>query len=373
MAKKYTHQDFLDKLQEKGKELTPLETYVNSKTKILFKCNKCGYEWRAAPNQILYKTGCPECKKVKLSALHTMTKEQFEKKMQEQRPRLKVFGQYQGTHNPVELICDKGHIWHLNQANVAFTPAPNGGCPYCNGRILIPEENSVAAKRPDLIKYFQDKQMTTQIMPRSTKKVDFVCPDCGHIKSMSMDNLTTRGFHCNFCSDNISYPNRILRSFLKQVSCQLDEDYQLEWYSAPYRFDGYFILHSQQYVIEMHGLQHYQQVFPNVSLSQQQKRDAEKRKICHDLGIIEVEIDCSNSNFDFIKTNLCSNSVLSSIFDLSCIDWLELREGASKNLIKEAATLFKQNKSNVEISRVLKLDRHTVASYLKEAIELGWL
>lgn len=73
MAKKYTHQDFLNKLQEKGKNLTPLESYVNSTTKIAFQCNDCGHIWQAAPAQILSKTGCPECAKKKLSAAHSMT------------------------------------------------------------------------------------------------------------------------------------------------------------------------------------------------------------------------------------------------------------------------------------------------------------
>ena len=42
--------------------ITLLETYINSKTKILHKHN-CGKEWYAIPNNILNGTGCPDCAK----------------------------------------------------------------------------------------------------------------------------------------------------------------------------------------------------------------------------------------------------------------------------------------------------------------------
>lgn len=42
--RKLTHEEFKNKLESKGVEITPLEEYINSSTKILCKCNKCGYE-----------------------------------------------------------------------------------------------------------------------------------------------------------------------------------------------------------------------------------------------------------------------------------------------------------------------------------------
>lgn len=179
-------------------------------------------------------------------------------------------------------------------------------------------------------------------MPRSMQRMDFICPNCGHTKNMIVDNLTSKGFHCDYCKeDGISYPNRMLRSFLKQVSQYLDEDYQLEKYIAPYKFDGYFIYNSQPYAVEMHGLQHYEQVFSTVTLEEQQQRDEEKRHKCCELGIIEIEIDCRISDFDYIKTNLYK-SKLSDLFDFSKIDWLQLREDVSKNIVKEVADLAKK-------------------------------
>ena len=42
--KKLTHEEFIKKLESKGVNITPLEKYINSSTKILCRCNKCGYE-----------------------------------------------------------------------------------------------------------------------------------------------------------------------------------------------------------------------------------------------------------------------------------------------------------------------------------------
>ena len=42
-------------------EYTLLEDYINSKTKILMKHNKCGFEWKVAPDNFLAGTKCPKC------------------------------------------------------------------------------------------------------------------------------------------------------------------------------------------------------------------------------------------------------------------------------------------------------------------------
>ena len=36
--------------------------YVNNKTKVLIKCNKCGHEWEVRPDNMLHCVhGCPKC------------------------------------------------------------------------------------------------------------------------------------------------------------------------------------------------------------------------------------------------------------------------------------------------------------------------
>jgi len=60
-----TNDEFLQKVYEQvGNKYTFLESYKDSKNKILCRHNKCGYEWKVTPNEFLgnHKTRCPKCK-----------------------------------------------------------------------------------------------------------------------------------------------------------------------------------------------------------------------------------------------------------------------------------------------------------------------
>lgn len=55
--------EFLSDLYDKHGNLITIESkYINDSTKMLFKCNKCGYIWNAKPRTILNGHGCPKCK-----------------------------------------------------------------------------------------------------------------------------------------------------------------------------------------------------------------------------------------------------------------------------------------------------------------------
>jgi len=59
---KRTNDEFLLKLKSMYKErYTPLEEYINSKTKIKFRCNECNNVWLTSPHSIFSNTGCPVC------------------------------------------------------------------------------------------------------------------------------------------------------------------------------------------------------------------------------------------------------------------------------------------------------------------------
>lgn len=60
----YTHDDFVEKVIEKyNNEYTVLGKYINSKTKVIMRHNKCGTEWEVNPANFLFGNCCPnnEC------------------------------------------------------------------------------------------------------------------------------------------------------------------------------------------------------------------------------------------------------------------------------------------------------------------------
>jgi DNA-directed RNA polymerase subunit M/transcription elongation factor TFIIS len=60
---KKTHQQFIDELSKKNKDVLILTEYKNTDTKIKFKCLKCGKEHMASPYRLLQGRGCISCKK----------------------------------------------------------------------------------------------------------------------------------------------------------------------------------------------------------------------------------------------------------------------------------------------------------------------
>lgn len=57
-----THTEYVKELEDRP--IKVIEEYEDSQTKILHLCEKCNYQWRARPNNIIhYKTGCPKCNK----------------------------------------------------------------------------------------------------------------------------------------------------------------------------------------------------------------------------------------------------------------------------------------------------------------------
>ena len=56
--------EFRKKLADINAHITPLEEYVLSSKPIKYKCQVCGYEWKATPNNILRGSGCPKCNRI---------------------------------------------------------------------------------------------------------------------------------------------------------------------------------------------------------------------------------------------------------------------------------------------------------------------
>lgn len=65
MSKKLTIQEVQKKIDENFEQKVSLAgPYVNRRTKILLRCEECGYEWEATPTSVLYsdyRHRCPNC------------------------------------------------------------------------------------------------------------------------------------------------------------------------------------------------------------------------------------------------------------------------------------------------------------------------
>ena len=56
-----TNKEFVSELKAINPTIIPIEKYINNRIKILCKCKKCSYEWKAQPHRLLSGQGCPNC------------------------------------------------------------------------------------------------------------------------------------------------------------------------------------------------------------------------------------------------------------------------------------------------------------------------
>lgn len=265
------------------------------------------------------------------------------------------------------------------------------GCSCCKGKIVVKGINDISTTNPELIKYFVNTEEAYTHSIGSDKKVLCKCPCCGYEKEISISNLYYQGISCPICSDGFSYPEKFMVNFLNQLkqNNQLN-DFIYQYTSknnkwcGKYKYDFYFIKNEESYIIETHGIQHYEKSFKKIdskTLEEEQENDKIKFELAIDNGIkLEnyITIDCRKSDLEHIKNNII-NSKLNEIFDLSKINWIEIGQYSEKSLVKEVCNYWyiHNNINNAglttkDLEKVFKLGKTTIIRYLKKGTKLGW-
>lgn len=115
---KLTTKEYQDRLKS---NITLLESYINSSTPILHKCNKCEYEWKASPSNVMAGTGCPLC-----GGTLRKTDEAYKKEVDSLG--FIVQGTYINNKTPLMHICKaKGHKIYTTPSNLLTRKS----CSFC--------------------------------------------------------------------------------------------------------------------------------------------------------------------------------------------------------------------------------------------------
>ena len=295
------------------------------------------------------------------------THEEFMKEMEEKgNPNVKVIGVYKNTKTKIECECknNSDHYWAAWPGNLR----KGEGCPYCSGRYAC-TENDVYHNRPDLLRYFENEEDAKKYTVFSNQKVELICPECGSKKKMEISKLSEYGFYCDVCNDGVSFPNKVIRNLLedKSVLPQLDGK-KIEWYPKWGKrvfFDSVIFIKDKIICIEMQGNQHKTGKWKNTEVPSIKERDEYKRKKCKELGIIEIEIDCEDTDFECIKGEILE-SELTYYINLSCVDWDMVFKRSLSSLVVKVCNIYNATLKGVtEIAKELDLNRGTVIKYLQ--------
>lgn len=249
------------------------------------------------------------------------------------------------------------------------------GCACCNGKTVVKGINDIATTDPWMIEYLVNKEDAYRFTSNSGEKIKTKCPDCGSVKTMQITTLYTYGFGCTKCSDGISYPNKFIINLLKQLNVDFKTEYSPEW-SKGRRYDSY--IPSKNLIIEMDGgLGHGNKIHSksNITLEESKEIDSWKDEQARLHGIEVIRIDCNynhENKFEFIKNNLL-NGDITNYFDLSSIDWDEINNRSTSNLIKLCCDYYNSNNVRLkDMANFFNIHYTTLLDYLKQGKNLGW-
>lgn len=375
MGKKLTEEEFFAKVYEKNEhvrngDLEIRGTFISTSDRIECHCNRHDVLWSPIADSLYKGIGCRGCAKEGISKNKTKSHEEFVAEMAISHEGIKVLTRYTGMYSDITVELKCGHLWTTKAAYVYHR---NFQCPYCTGNAILVGFNDLWTTSPETAALLADHQEGFLVSKGSGQTKDFICPLCGRQQPKIVHNISRRGWQCSFCGDGVSYPNKFGRAFLDQViGDKYIPEYNDDW-CKPYKYDNFFQYNGQNYFLEMDGWFHYREdSMSDIPLEERQKIDALKDELAREHNIHMIRINCVESNRDYIANNMI-NSELSSIFDLSKIDWQKCDMQAQKNLVKEACELYMSGiKSTKEISEIIRVGQNTVIRYLKKGVEFGW-
>jgi len=264
----------------------------------------------------------------------------------------------------------------------------NSGCACCSNpsKIVVVGYNDIPTTAPWMIKYFQGGyDEAKKYTRRSREEIIPICPDCGQIKDkkMRIQNIYLRkSIGCKKCSDNISYPSKIMFNILEQLQIDFETEYNPEWCKYLFKdkprrglYDFYFKLNDKKYITEMDGAWHTNDNNISGQTKMESKYiDDEKDRLAIEHRIEKpIRIDSEISDLEYIKQNILK-SKLNELFNLSKIDWKKVEEFALSNLVKVACE-YKNNNTDLttrDIGKTMKLSISTIIDYLKKGSSIGW-
>ena len=379
-AKRKSVEQFMKDFKKKGNPNVKLiGTYKKAASKIECECkNNPEHRWFTTPDCLLRGYGCPHC--AKLIGRDKKSNEQFLKELKEINPNIMPLEEYKGARDSIKLQCkiNSKHIWYNSPTHLL-----NGeGCPFCapGHKILENDEHTLGKERPDLLKYFQDedKPEAFKVSVKSSKKFYFICPECKRVKTkeISVNTLSTYGFSCDYCSDGISIPNKIIRNISLQLKEQkIIEDYYCEHspkWLRPYRYDCFWIINKNKFLaIEMDGVGHFNGNNP-WSDTMAKERDKIKDILSQENGVELIRINCSKITFDSIKDELLNNEIIKNY--LINIDWEIVNKSSQNNLMKEVCEYYNNHTDErlLDIGKKFKINKMTAGKYIRRGEEFGW-
>lgn len=146
-----------------------LSSYLRWNVPVKVHCSKCGFNFPSIPNNLLRGSGCPECKRKRLSILHTTTYDEAEHLVESVSH--KEYKIIKDSYNGTNSIA----MFHHNVCNRDFPTKPNNFI--CNGsRCPLCYLDNKQSKGEKYIQTYLDKRGYSYEYPKTFNSLRDIYP-----------------------------------------------------------------------------------------------------------------------------------------------------------------------------------------------------
>ena len=272
---KYTHNYLLNEWNYTKNTVDPEEISSGSGKIIWWLCKNincsfnCKHEWQSTiPNRI-NGNGCPFCSiPLKQVCIHNSIKITHPEISKQWHPILNndLIANNYSSQSGINVwwlcpeTCKEGckHEW-----NTAICSRINGGgCPYCSNRCKPCIHNSIVYSHPEIVKQWHstknDDLKPEQFTYGSNTKIWWICPNnINHIWLSNITNRTRLNRGCPYC---VNKTEQKLYDILIIHYLELKTQFKVNWCKNKNYLPFDFVLENDKIIIELDGLQHFEQV-----------------------------------------------------------------------------------------------------------------
>lgn len=361
--------------QTLNKSLSSDCIFYKSTKKIWWTCSKCKSDYDArVQNRTMRDQGCPYCSGMRINhtnSLFSLMPDLAKEWHPTKNGKLTPHDVTLGNDKIVWWIGECGHEWDVRINH--RTGEWKFGCPYCSGSRLLVGFNDMWTTNPELAKLLANSGDGYKYFPMSSIKVNWICPECENlVKNRSISQVNGYGLSCPSCSDGVSFGERFIYNLFKLKEIAFDFESPYSW-SQRKRYD--FYLPEYNWIIEVHGKQHYEEGFVAIpearNLKEEQENDRLKEELAKNNGIDNyIVIDARYSTVEWIKNSILNSDIMNIVGD---VDFAKIGELSSKSFVKIACDLWNSKEYSVEdISEIMKISNTTTRRYLKRGTENKW-
>ena len=225
MPKKLTYNEVKKFIEGLGYELLSKE-YINSKTKLLIKCDK-GHEFEMIYNMLQSGRRCPKCKGENLAKRQTKSYEEVEEFINSIGYKLLSKEYHKGTEN-LDIVCENGHHIHMSYKRLKR----GDRCPECYNL----RRGSFSRLSFEFVKEYINNlgyELLSESYKNNASLLDIKC-DKGHKFRMSYNHFQS-GQRCPTCSckrrtDKNKIPFKEVKEYIENEGYDLLSDKYINSY-----------------------------------------------------------------------------------------------------------------------------------------------